>query len=667
MVLDLETSELLKNNYTADELKYLNLLAEKFPTVQEACTEIINLESIMNLPKGTEHFLTDIHGEYETFSHVLRNASGMVRKKIDAVYQYALSDKAKRQLATLIYYPEEKLELITKEKEDLENWYSITLRRLIEVARVSADKYTRSKVRKAMPPDFSYVIDELLNEQNAKKEQYFDSIIKSIINVDRANSFIVAISKFIQRLLIDRLHIIGDIFDRGPHADKVMDLIDAHHSVDIQWGNHDIVWMAAATGIRPSIAAVIRLSARYNNLDTLEDAYGINLLPLATFAMKAYAEDPCEAFIPVNTPPENVGSTRIQLISKMHKAIAMIEMKLTGEVVHRNPEMEMEDRLLLDKINYEKGTITIDGRELELNDQSFPTIDPLNPYQLTPEEQDLAEKLRFSFLNCEKLQRHVKILFSKGSTYLSYNSNLLYHGCIPLDDDGEFKEVTLHGKKYKGRALCDQFDVISRRAYFNREHREKVSKDRDYMWYLWSGANSPLFGKKKMATFERYFLNDKESHREESNMYYKLRDDKETCCRILKEFDLAPEVSHIVNGHVPVKVAKGESPVKAGGKLFVIDGGMSKPYQKVTGIAGYTLIYDSYSLILAEHAPFESRRKAIEEEADIVSTRSMIEHATNRIRVGDTDIGVHIGQQIEDLNRLLEAYRQGVVKVKTAS
>ncbi|PTN05619.1 fructose-1,6-bisphosphatase [Mangrovibacterium marinum] len=665
MVLDYERNQSLRNDYSVDEFKHLNLLAEKFPTVQSVCSEIINLESILNLPKGTEHFLTDIHGAYETFSHVLRNASGMVRKKIDAVYQYALDEKTKRQLATLIYYPEEKLEIITKEESDLEGWYAVTLLRLIEVAKVSADKYTRSKVRKAMPEDFAYIIDELLNERNAKKEQYYNSIIRSIIDVDRANSFIIAISKFIQRLLIDRLHIIGDIFDRGPHADKVMDVIQNHHSVDIQWGNHDILWMAAATGIRASIAGVIRISARYDNLATLEDAYGINLLPLATFALKTYADDPCDAFMPINTPSENRSSTQAKLTSKMHKAIMILEMKLNGEIIRQNPEMCMDDRLLLDKIDYEKGTVTIDGRELELTDKNFPTIDPKNPYALTPEEKDLAEKLRFSFLNSERLQRHVKTLFSKGSTFLTYNSNLLYHGCIPLDDKGDFKEVTIHGKKYKGKELCEQFDLVSRRAYYNRERQDKRSRDRDYMWYLWSGADSPLFGKKKMATFERYFLNDKDAQYEASNRYYKLRDDKETCMRILEEFGLDPEKSHIINGHVPVKVGKGESPVKADGKLFVIDGGMSKPYQKVTGIAGYTLIYDSYSLILAEHAPFESRRNAIQEEIDIVSTRSMLERATDRILVGDTDNGIDIKNQIQDLNRLLEAYRKGVVKVKS--
>ncbi len=653
-----------KKTYSEDELKYLNLLSQKFPTVQAACTEIINLESILNLPKGSEHFLTDIHGEYETFSHVLRNASGMVRKKIDSVYQYTLSEKDRNQLATLIYYPEEKLELIVKDEKDLENWYSITIRRLIEVARVAADKFTRSKIRKAMPSDFAYVMDELLDEHKAKKELYFDSIIKSIIKVERANYFIIAISKFIKRLLIDRLHIIGDIFDRGPYADKVMDLIQDHHSVDIQWGNHDIVWMAAATGIKASIAAVIRISARYNNLSTLEDAYGINLLPLATFALKAYAKDPCHEFVPVNTPEENLGSTQIKLISKMHKAISILEMKLKGEIIQRNPELGMDDRMLLDKINYEEGTVLINGKSYELKDKLFQTIDPKHPYKLTKEEEQLIEKLRFSFLNCDKLQRHVKTLFTKGGTYLTYNSNLLYHGCIPLDEEGQFKQVTLHGEKYSGKALCDQYDLICRRAYLNRENREREIKDQDYMWSLWSGADSPLFGKKKMATFERYFIADKEVHKEEGNLYYKLRDDKETCCRILEEFGLDPESSHIVNGHVPVKVTKGESPVKAEGKLFVIDGGMSRPYQKVTGIAGYTLIYDSYNLILAEHAPFESRRKAIEDEDDIVSIRNMIEHANVRIRVGDTDIGVSLKQQIDNLNRLLDAYRKGVVKVK---
>jgi len=664
MVLNYEKEDLEKGFYSADELKYLNLLADKYPTIKSACTEIVNLESILNLPKGTEHFLTDIHGEYDTFSHVLRNASGMVKKKIDAVYQYSLSEKVKNQLATLIYYPEEKLELIVKEEKDMKSWYALTIRRLIEVARVSADKYTRSKVRKAMPTEFAYVVDELFSEPNTKKELYFSSIIESIIKVGRAAYFVIALSKFIQRLLIDRLHIIGDIFDRGPHADKVMEVIHNHHSVDVQWGNHDILWMAAATGISPSIAAVIRVSARYNNLDTVENAYGISLLPLATFAMKAYAGDACKAFVPVNTPEENMASTHVKLTSKMHKAITIIELKLIGKVVKRSPELNMDDRLLLNMIDYEKGTITIDGRELELTDKSFPTINPEDPYALTEEEEDIVEKLRFSFLNCEKLQRHAKTLFTKGSTYLTYNSNLLYHGCIPLDDNGEFKEVVLHNKKFKGKALCDKYDRISRRAYINREHPELMSKDRDYMWSLWCGADSPLFGKKKMATFERYFLDDKEAQHEEGNLYYKMRDDKDLCVRILEEFGLDPAHSHIVNGHVPVKVAKGESPVKAGGKLFVIDGGMSVPYQKVTGIAGYTLIYDSYNLILAEHAPFESKRKAIEEEADIVSIRSMLEHANERISVGDTNTGAELRESINSLNRLLEAYRTGIVKVR---
>lgn len=666
IIMDNNKAEKSIEDFGKNELKYLELLAEKYPTVQAASTEIINLQAILNLPKGTEHFLTDIHGEYETFSHVLRNASGMVRKKIEDVYKFSLAEGTKRQLATLIYYPEEKLELIAKEEENLEDWYSLTIRRLIEVARVSADKYTQSKLRKAMPGDFSFIIDELLNKPGSKKERYFDSIISAVIELDQAPNFIIAISKFIQRLLIDRLHIIGDIYDRGPYADKVMDVIQDHYSVDIQWGNHDILWMAAATGIRASIAAVIRVSARYDNLDTLEDAYGINLMPLATFAMKTYEGDPCSAFLPVNTPKENTGSTHIQLISKMHKAITIIEMKLAGQIIQRNPEFNMEDRLLLDKIDHEKGSIVINGRELKLLDSFFPTIDPANPYELSSEELELTEKLQFSFLNCEKLEKHVKTLFSKGSTFLVHNSNLLYHGCIPLDENGGFKGLTLHGKEYKGKALCEKFDQVSRRAFFNRDQHDKLRKDRDYMWYLWSGPDSPLFGKKKMATFERYFLDDKEAMREESNMYYKLRDDRETSCRILEEFGLDPGVSHIINGHVPVRVSKGESPVKAGGKLFVIDGGMSRPYQKVTGIAGYTLIYDSYNLILAAHAPFESRRKAIREEEDIVSTRDMIEQASTRIRVGDTDIGANIRSQIRNLSRLLEGYRKGIIKVQEA-
>ncbi|MCK9303231.1 MAG: fructose-1,6-bisphosphatase [Bacteroidales bacterium] len=652
------------NVYDEAQIKYLTLLSHKFPNIQSVCTEIINLEAILNLPKGTEHFLTDIHGEYDTFSHVLRNASGVVRRKIDQVFGHTISEKSKKLLATLIYYPEEKLEIVTKTIDDLDNWYSVTLRRLVDVARAAADKYTRSKVRKAMPPDYAYIIDELLNENPAKKEQYYDKIINTIIEIGRANHFIIAISKFIQRLLIDRLHIIGDIYDRGPYPDKVMETLMQYHCVDIQWGNHDILWIGAASGIKSCISTVVRISARYDNLDTLEDAYGINLLPLATFAMKFYGNDPCECFVPKTNAEGNYDSLNIKLVSQMHKAIAVIEFKLESQIIKRNPDFNMQSRLLLDKINFEKATVTIAGKEYPMKDCNFPTIDPKDPFKLCPEEEELMEKLKFSFLNSPQLQKHIKFFFSAGSLYLRYNSNLLFHSCIPLNEDGSFKEATINGAKYKGKALCDMFEMITRRAYMNRWHQEKVLQDFDYVWYLWCGPGSPLFGKDQMTTFERYFIEDKTTHKENLDPYYKYRDDITTCDNILKEFGLDPAVSHIINGHVPVKVIKGESPIKADGKLLVIDGGMSKPYQKVTGIAGYTLMYDSYSLILVEHHPFVSPQIAIEQELDIISTRSLVTREASRIKVGDTDIGSDIKKQIGDLKDLLNAYLHGIIKIK---
>ncbi|MDR2084046.1 MAG: fructose-1,6-bisphosphatase [Bacteroidales bacterium] len=654
----------MNKTYTDEQIKYLSLLSQKFPTIQSVCTEIINLEAILNLPKGTEHFLTDIHGEYDTFSHILRNASGVVRRKIDQVFGHTISEKSKKLLCTLIYYPEEKLELATKNIDDLENWYSVTLRRLVYVARACADKYTRSKVRKAMPSDYAYIIDELLNENPEKKEQYYDRIINTIIEIDRANHFIIALSKFIQRLTIDRLHIIGDIYDRGPYPDKVMDTLMQYHSVDIQWGNHDILWMGAATGIKSCIATVVRISARYDNLDTLEDAYGINLIPLATFAMKKYHNDACECFMPKINSKESYDSLNIKLLSQMHKAIAVIEFKLEGQIIKRNPKFQMDNRLLLEKINYKKGTVTIQGVEYNLKDNYFPTIDPKDPFKLCAEEEELMEKLKFSFLNSQYLQTHIKIFFSKGSMYLKHNSNLLFHSSIPLNNDGSFKSMEIECSEYKGKTLCDKFETITRRAYLNRWNTELNVQDQDYVWYLWCGPCSPLFGKDQMTTFERYFIEDEKTHKEHLDPYYNYRDNKETCKMILEEFGLDPEVSHIVNGHVPVKVKKGESPIKADGILLVIDGGMSKPYQKVTGIAGYTLMYDSYSLIVIEHAPFVSRQIAIENELDIVSSRSLVTRKNDRIKVGDTDIGIELKQQITDLKMLLDAYREGVIKVK---
>ncbi len=640
------------------EIKYLRLLADRFKNIPDASTEIINLEAIMNLPKGTEHFLSDIHGEYDTFSHVLANASGVVRKKIEDVFGKTLREKDKRFLATLIYYPKEKLDLVLKEEEDPDEWFVIILQRLIKVARAAASKYTRSKVRKAMPASFSYIIVELLNESGEDKEAYFDGIINTIIEINRAESFIVAICRFIQHLLIDRLHIIGDIFDRGPYAEKVMDRLVNYHSVDIQWGNHDILWMGAASGNYALIANMVRISLRYHNLATLEDAYGINLLPLATFAMNTYAGDTCKLF---DSRSESEGKDG-EITRQMHKAIAIIQFKLEGQVVKRNPHYHMEDRLLLDKIDYEKGVIHINGKTYSLLDKNFPTIDPADPYTLSSEEQEVMEKLGNSIKNSQRLQNHIEFLFLHGSMYLTFNANLLYHGCIPMNEDGSFAGFEIDGVEYSGKALCDNFDRVARKAYHHRFTRNYEATS-DYLWYLWCGALSPLFGKTKMATLERYFIAEKETHEENRNPYYKLVYESETYCdAILKEFGLTGKNSHIVNGHVPVKVRKGESPIKANGKLFVIDGGMSLPYQKVTGVAGYTLIYNSYGLVLVEHEHFESKRKAVVEEKDIISKRIFIETKATRKRVKNTDIGKDLLTQINDLKMLLTAYRKGLIK-----
>ena len=649
--------------FLKEDLRFLDLLAQRFPTAQAASTEIINLEAILRLPKGTEHFLTDIHGEYETFSHVLHNASGVVRRKIEDVFGKKITKQEKSQLATLIYYPEEKLNAIAKKKINTDEWYYVTLLRLVEIAREAAQKYTRSKVRKAMPSDFAYIIDELLNEVNDKKTDYVDGIIESIIAIRRAPHFIIAICGFIQRMLIDRLHIIGDIFDRGPDASKVMQTIMNHHSFDIQWGNHDIIWIGAACGIDAHIAEVIRFSARYENLDTLEDAYGINLLPLLTLALTHYEGDPCECFTPKSSKNEKNRDTSTRITTMMHKAISIIGWKLEGQVIQRNPQFKMENRMLLDKINFEKGTVHIDGKDYLLKDKNFPTVDPKNPYKLTEDEQEVVDKLRFSFLNCEKLQRHISALIGKGGMYLTYNSNLLFHGCIPMKDVATFEKFPFHDGMVKGKALCDEFDRVVRRCWVNRRSMDaELQPDYDYCWYLWCGPSSPLFGKKKMATFERYLTDDEELHHEAQNAYYQFRDNEDSCNLILEEFGLNPEKSHIINGHVPVKLLKGEKPVKANGKLLVIDGGMSKPYRKETGISGYTLIYNSSSLVLVAHQPFSSKSQAIEEEKDIISSRDIIELSPDIICVGDTDIGVELKKQVDDLKMLLQAYTVGVIK-----
>lgn len=654
------------NEEILKEIKYLDLLARQFPTVQSASSEIINLEAILKLPKGTEHFLSDIHGEYEIFSHVLRNGSGVIRSKIEDVFKNTIRKFVKDELSTLIYYPEEKLALIEKREKNIEEWYAVTLQRLISVTRATASKYTRSKVRKALPKDFSYIIEELLHESptSHNKAQYFEGIIHTIIRIERAREFIIAICKLIQRLAIDRLHVVGDIFDRGPSPEKVMDKLVEYHAVDVQWGNHDIIWMGSAAGIRALIANLVRISSRYLNLDTIEDGYGISLMPLATFAMEVYKDDPADLFRPKLSDESGINSKYVAMVSKMQKAISVIQFKLEAEIINRNPQFEMDDRNVLHLIDYEKGTIRIHGKDYKLKDTYFPTIDPKNPYKLTDEEHEVMERLRTSFMQSERLKKHVKFLYAKGSMYLRYNENLLLHGCVPLNEDGSFMKMKLGKEEHSGISLVDKFDVASRKAYFTRNDKEPDTLARDLMWYLWCGPKSPLFGKAKMATFERYFITEKETHKEEKNAYYKLNDKEEILNSIFEEFGLDPAAAHLINGHVPVKVKKGESPIKANGKLLVIDGGMSKAYQKVTGITGYTLIYNSYGLVLVAHEEFQSTAHIIEDEKDILSNITYLAQNPQRKTVEGTDSGKQLRQQIRDLEMLLAAYRKGLIKEK---
>lgn len=644
------------------DLHYLKLLAKQYPTISKASSEIINLQSILNLPKGTEHFISDIHGEYESFTHMLKNASGVIKRKIDDAFGNTLRESEKATLATLIYYPEQKLELIRQTEENINDWYKITLYRLIELCRRVSSKYTRSKVRKNLPDDFAYIIEELLHEQSemVNKHDYYSGIIDTMIEIDRAGEFIVAISKVIQRLVVDRLHIVGDIYDRGPGADIIMDALMSHHSLDIEWGNHDTLWMGAACGSKACIANVLRISLRYANLRIIEDGYGINLLPLATFAMEFYSDDPCSNFNPRALDKE-LSERELSLLSKMHKAISIIQFKLEGSIIKNHPEFDMEDRLLLEKINIAEGTVELYDKTYKLSDTSFITLNNENPYELTQEEEEIIEKLKKSFLHSEKLQKHIKFLYAKGSMYLKYNSNLLYHGCIPLNEDGSFKEVVLCNKKYSGKSLLDRYDRFVREAYFAEDLGVK-NYAMDMVWYLWCGADSPLFGKQRMTTFERYFIDDAEARKEERIPYYRHRDNEEVCVNILKEFELNPNTSHIINGHIPVRSKSGESPIKSGGKLIVIDGGFSRAYQPETGIAGYTLIYNSYGLQLTSHEPFSSIKKAIAEDTDIISSTIILEHVLERQRVKDTDVGDELIKQIKDLKMLLRAYRKGLIK-----
>lgn len=645
------------------KVEYLKLLSRQYPTIDEASKEVINLKAILNLPKGTEHFLTDIHGENEAFEHVLRNASGVIKSEIERIFGSSLSKSDKKITATLIYYPEQKLKLIEKQEKDTEDWYRVTLFRLIVICRSFSSKYTRSKVRKAMPKNFTYILEELLHidAKEEDKSEYYKEIINTIIDIGCADKFVISLAKLIQRLAIDRLHIIGDIFDRGPGADKIMDVLIDYHSVDVQWGNHDVLWMGAACGSYACIANVLRICARYGNLDMIEDSYGISTLPLAYFAMVVYKDDPCEGFAPKISCKKYCNSKDVKLIAKMHKAITVIQFKLEKSVIDRHPEYNMRDRLLLDKIDCKSGAVKINGKLYHLKDTHFPTVDLKAPYKLTADEEKLIKKLRQSFMSSEKLMKHMRFLLLKGSLFLKFNSNLLYHGCVPLNKDGTFEKVNVMGNELCGKKYFDQLDILVRRSFIN-SIKGKHQEDSDLLWYLWCGPSSPLFGKSKMATFEKYFVAETEAGTELKNPYYRYRDDENTCKSILSEFGLNPESSHIINGHVPVEKKNGESPVKANGKLIVIDGGFSKAYHPVTGIAGYTLIYDSYGLTLVSHTSFKSAENAINEETDIHSSIDVFERAKHRIRVGDSDVGAVLEKQIGNLNLLLLAYKKGLIK-----
>jgi len=647
---------------TFDDMKYLRLLAREYPSIAQVSTEIINLKAILCLPKGTEHFISDIHGEYEAFLHMLKNASGVVRQKVDILFENSVTEAERNMLATLIYYPEQKLEQLHKNGVINDEWYKITLRRLVEVCRLSASKYTRSKVRKALPAGFEYIIDELLHAiETEDKIRYNNEIIHSIIETRQADALIVALSNLIQRLVIDRLHIVGDVFDRGPGAHIILNRLLNYHNVDVQWGNHDILWMGAAAGSRALIATTIINSLKYGNIDSIEDGYGISLSPLVTFAINTYADDPCTKFLPREVG--GAGHDNAELIAKMHKAMAVILFKLEGQIIENNPEFHMDHRRMLHRIDFENGTVALDDGVFPMADTHLPTVLPSDPYTLSEAESELMDKLRTAFHHSERLQDHIRFLFSHGSMYLVCNGNLLFHGCVPLNADGTFASVTIDGKDYAGKALFDRADARVRQGFFAPWGSEERKKGLDFFWYMWCGTNSPLFGKDKMTTFERYFVEDKATHEEHKNPYFKLAEHEDCAIRILKEFGLSDDPdSHIINGHVPVKIKKGESPIKANGRIFVIDGGMSKAYQSTTGIAGYTLIFNSERMILSCHDPFVTVAEAVRSEVDIHSTQQIVYTPKRRLRVADTDVGKSLIERVEDLKRLLDAYRSGAIK-----
>ena len=656
----------MKQNCDEKTLHYLHLLSRSYPTVQSVCTEIINLRAIMNLPKGTEHFISDIHGEYEGFRHILRNASGSVRRKIDQALDDYVSSADRRELAALIYYPELKLKQLRRKKALTREWYTLTLKQLVAVCRITTSKYTASKVRKMLPRDFESIITELMTtgSKDFNKEEYYGQILDAIIDTESADRFIIAICHLIQNSVIDRLHIVGDIYDRGESPHLVMDELEKQRNVDIQWGNHDILWMGAAVGNTCCIANAVRICLRYNNYDFLENGYGINMIPLTLLALDAYRDDPCSCFMPKDDAGSAYEEHNRSIIAKMHKAVTVIQFKLEGQAILAHPEYGMEDRLLLDKIDPDAGTVNIGGQNYPLKDRNFPTVDPEDPYALTAQEQEVVDGLRSSFLGNEKLQRHIDFLYEKGSMYRYYNRVLMFHGCIPLDEDGNCRTVEIYGKRVKAKGLFDCCEELVRQARFAKKEKDR-NRGADFIWYLWCGRSSPLFGKNKMATFERCFTDDEEVRQEHSDPYFKLVTRPELVDRVLNEFGITDPEAVIVNGHIPVKIRKGESPIKVPGRLVLIDGGMSKAYQPVTGIAGYTLVYNSHEMHLSEHEPFNSADETVRTNADMESRVIPFKTFTERIKIADTDQGREIAGRIADLEMLLEAYRDGTLKQRS--
>jgi len=639
------------------DLAYLKLLSREYPNIRAAASDIINLQAICGLPKGTEYFFSDLHGEHEAFIYLLRSSSGIIREKIRETFGHIISEEDEVRLANLIYYPEKMINQIKQANEYTEDWQKTAVYRLVQICREVSSKYTRSKVRKKMPKEFSGVIDELLYVDNTddNKTEYYSELINTLIDVRVADSFIVAICSLIRSLTIDNLHILGDIFDRGPRPDIILEELMHFHDVDIQWGNHDISWMGAATGNRACICNVLRMALGYNGFDVLEDGYGINLRPLSMFAERVYRDDPCTCFLPQILDKNIYDAVDPKLAAKMHKAIAVLQYKEEGQIIKRHPEYGMEERILLSAIRYDRGTVTIDGKEYPMRDMNFPTVDPADPLRLTDEEEELLHTLELSFRHNARLHEHVRFLYSNGSMYKCCNSNLLYHGCIPMTENREFDGLMVGGKMYRGKELMDFIDTQVKNAYFLPEDAPEKEACRDFMWYLWNGAKSPVFGKDKNRSFEHYFIEDPEVMRETMNPYYQLSEEEETCDMILKEFGLPTKGSHIINGHMPVKIKSGETPIRAGGKLFIIDGGLSKAYQERTGIAGYTLIFNSHHLALAEHKPFDPERERTPKVY-------IVEKMQKRITVADTDEGKELAGRIEDLKELLKAYRSGLLK-----